>query len=115
MEMIIELQKSAMLRACKMVIGQTLVGRASFKELQDCLKLHLLTHFTTITLLTRGYFEVLFEEEEGARATRKLGAVKWNGWALSFSKYSALFRPNNQGAEKLLTHTIRVQFSDLHV
>jgi hypothetical protein len=97
------------------MIGRTLVGRASFKELHDCLKLHLPAPCSTITLLIRGYFEVLFEEEEGAKATRKLGAVKWSGWALSFSRYSTLFRPNEQGAEKLLTHSIRVQFPNLHV
>jgi hypothetical protein len=68
-----------------------------------------------VTLLTQGYFEVLFEKEEGARATRKLTVVEWSGWALSFSKYSTLFRPNEHGAEKLFTHTIKVQFSDLHV
>ncbi|CAM6067766.1 unnamed protein product [Sphagnum tenellum] len=60
-------------------------------------------------------FQVLFEKEEGARATRKLAAVKWSGWALSFSKYSALFRPNEHGAEMLLTHSIKVRFPDLHV
>ncbi|CAK9876822.1 unnamed protein product [Sphagnum jensenii] len=71
--------------------------------------------FSTVTLLTRGYFEVLFEQEEGAKAARKLVAVEWSGWALSFSRYSALFTPNEFGAEKLLTHSIKVQFPDLHV
>jgi hypothetical protein len=66
-------------------------------------------------LLTRGYFEVLFEKEEGARATRKFGIVEWSGWALSFSRYSAFFKPNEQGVEKLVTHSITVQFPDLHV
>jgi hypothetical protein len=59
--MVIELQKCAALRARKTVIGRTLAGRAFFKDLQDCLKLHLPTPFSTVTLLTRGYFEVLFE------------------------------------------------------
>ncbi|CAK9857534.1 unnamed protein product [Sphagnum jensenii] len=97
------------------MIGRTLAGRASFKDLQDCLRLHLPAPFLTVTLLTRGDFEVLFEKEEGARVTRKLVAVEWSGLALSFSRYSALFRPNEHGAEKLLTHSIKVQFSDLHV
>jgi hypothetical protein len=113
--MVIELQKNATLRAHKTVIGRTLAGKASFKDLQDCLRLHLPAPFSTITLLTRGYFEVLFEKEEGAKATRKLGAVEWSGCALSFSRYSALFRSNEHGAETLLTHSIKVQFSDLHV
>jgi hypothetical protein len=113
--MVIELQKNAALRARKIVIGRTLADKASFKDLQDCLKLHLSAPFSTVTLLTRGFFEVLFEKEEGAKATRKLGAIEWSGWALSFSRYSALFRPNEQGAEKLVTHSIRVQFPDLHI
>ncbi|CAM6027156.1 unnamed protein product [Sphagnum balticum] len=97
------------------MIRRTLAGRVSFKDLQDCLKLHLPAPFVTITLLTRGYFEVLFKKEEGVRATRKLAAIEWSGWALSFSKYSTLFRPNEHGMEKLLTHSIKVQFPDLHV
>jgi hypothetical protein len=113
--MVIELQKHAALKARKTVIGRTLAGRASFKDLHDCLRLHLPAPFSTFTLLTRGYFEILFEQEEVARATRKLGAVEWNGWALSFSRYSAFFRPNEHGAEMLLTHSVKVQFPDLHV
>jgi len=77
--MVIELQKDATLRARKTMIGRTLAGRASFKDLQDCLRLHLPAPFSTFTLLTRGYFEILFEKEEGARATRKLGVVEWSG------------------------------------
>jgi len=63
---VIELQKNAALKTRKIVIGRTLVGRASFKDLQDCLRLHLPAPFLTVTLLTRGYFQVLFEKEEGA-------------------------------------------------
>ncbi len=114
LDMVLDMQKCAAQRACKTVIGRTLGGIASYKDLVDCLKLHLPAPFVTITLLTRGYFKILFEEEEGARATRKLAAVEWSGWALSFSKYSKNFRPNEQGAEKLLTHSIKVQFPDLH-
>jgi hypothetical protein len=113
--MVLDLKKCAAQRVRKTVIGRTLEGRASHKDLVDCLKLHLLAPFATITLLTRGYFEILFEDEEGAKATRKLAAVEWNGWALSFSKYSEKFRSNELGAEKLLTHSIKVQFPDLHV
>ncbi len=42
-------------------------------------------------------------------------AVEWSGWALSFSRYSAPFRPNEHGAEMLFTHSIKVQFPDLHI
>jgi hypothetical protein len=114
LDMVLDMQKCAAQRARKTVIGRTLGGKASYKDLVVCLKLHLPAPFVTITLLTRGYFEILFEEEEGARATKKLAAVEWSGWALSFSKYSENFRPNEQGAEKFLTHSIKVQFPDLH-
>jgi hypothetical protein len=78
-EMVIEMQKCAAQKARKTIIGRTLGGKATFKALQDCLKLLLPAPFSTITLLTRGYFEILFEDEEGARATRKLAAVEWSG------------------------------------
>jgi hypothetical protein len=83
-------------------------GKVTFKALQECLKLHLPAPFSAVTLLTRGYFEILFEDKEGARATRKLPAVDWNGWTLSFSKYSVSFKPNIQGAEAHLTHSVKV-------
>jgi len=89
-------------------------GRASFKVLQECLKLHLPVTFVSATLLTRGFFLIFFEDEEGAASTRKLAVVEWNGLNLSFSKYNPNFDANAQGAEALLTHTIKVQFSDLH-
>jgi len=50
--MVIELQKNTALKARKTVIERTLVGRASFKDLQDCLRLHLPAPFLTVTLLT---------------------------------------------------------------
>lgn len=98
----------------KIVIGRTLGGRVTIKALNDCLKLHLLTSFISTTLLTKGYFEILFENEDGAKATRKLTTVKWSGLNLSFSKYMLNFDANSQGAETLLTHTIKVQFPNLH-
>jgi hypothetical protein len=78
------------------------------------LKLHLSATFVSITLLTRGFFLILFEDEEGATITRKLAMVEWNGFSLSFSRYNPNFDANAQGAEALLTHTIKVQFLDLH-
>jgi hypothetical protein len=107
-DMVLEMQRNAALKASRSVIGRTLGGKATFKVLQDCLRLHLLVPFSTITLLTRGYFEILFEDEEGAKATRKLATMDWNGWTLSFSKYSTSFRPNTQAAEAHLTHLVKV-------
>ncbi|CAM6003142.1 unnamed protein product [Sphagnum balticum] len=112
-DMVQDLKKCEAQRARKTVIRRTLGGRASHKDLVDCLKLHLPAPFVTVTLLTRGYFEILFEDEEGAKATRKLAAVEWSGWALSFSKYSENFRPNELGAEKLLTHSIKAKEKQL--
>ncbi|CAK9871125.1 unnamed protein product [Sphagnum jensenii] len=96
------------------VIGRTLGGRATFKTLHECLKLHFPVSFISATLLTRGYFLILFKNEEGAIATRKLTSVEWSGLNLSFSKYTPSFDINAQGAEALLMHTIKVQFPDLH-
>ncbi len=42
-------------------------GRATFKGLLDCLKLHLPAPFNSVSFLTRGYFEVLFELQERGR------------------------------------------------
>jgi len=89
-------------------------GRTSFKALHECLKLHLPTSFASTTLLTRGYFLILFDSEEVAIATKKLTTVNWSELSLSFSKFSPNFNASAQGAETLLTHTIKVQFPDLH-
>jgi hypothetical protein len=70
--------------------------------------------FNSISLLTRGYFELLFENEEGAKATKRLAVVEWSGLGLSFSRYIPNFDSSSQGAEAQLTHAIKVQFPDLH-
>ncbi len=49
------------------------------KALQDCLKLHLLVSYTSVILLIRGFFEILFTDEEGAKFIRKIIAVEWSG------------------------------------
>ncbi len=113
-EMVIEMQVSAAKKARRTVIGRTLGGRASFKMLQESLKLHLPASFISATLFTKGFFLILFEDEEGATATKKLATVEWSGLSLSFSRYNPNFDANAQGAEALLTHAIKVQFPDLH-
>jgi hypothetical protein len=70
--------------------------------------------FISATLLTHRYFLVLFENEEGAIYTRKLTTVEWSGLSLSFSRYTPNFDANAQRVEALLTHSIKVQFPDLH-
>jgi len=82
----------------------------TFKTLHECLKLHLPVSFISTTLLTRRYFLIFFEIEEGAMATRKLTLVEWSGLSLSFSRYTPNFDASAQGAKALLTHTIKVQF-----
>jgi hypothetical protein len=89
-------------------------GRASFKALHECLKLHLPTSFASTSLLTRGYFLILFDSEEGAITTKKLTTVDSSELNLSFSRFSPDFDASAQGAEALLMHTIKVQFPDLH-
>jgi hypothetical protein len=109
--MVSEMQDNAALKARRMLIGRTLGRRPSFKAL---LKLHLPTTYVFTTLLTRWYFLIAFENEEGAIATRKLTTVDWSGLSLSFSRFSLDFDSSAQGAEALLTHTIKVQFPDIH-
>jgi len=113
-EMVIEMQGNAAKKARRTVIGRTLGGRASFKALQECLKLHLPATFVSVMLLTRGFLLILFEDEEGATSTKKLATVEWNGLSLSFSRYNPNFDANAQGAEALLAHTVKVQFPNLH-
>jgi len=69
-DLVVVMQESMAKKARRTVIGKTFGGRATFTALFDCLKLHLPTPFNSVSLLTRGYFEVLFENEEGAKATR---------------------------------------------
>jgi hypothetical protein len=107
-EMVSEMQSSAATKARRMVIGRTLGGRPSFKALHECLKLHLPATYVSTTLLTRGYFLIAFENEEGAIAARKLTTVDWNGLSLSFSRFSLDFDSSAQGAEALLTHSVKV-------
>jgi hypothetical protein len=113
-DLVSTMKESAAKKAKRTVIGRTLGGRATLKSLLDCLKLHLPIPLVSITLLTRGYFEILFEEEKGAKATRRLTAVEWSGLSLSFSRYAPNFDASAQGAKAQLTHAIRVQFPDLH-
>jgi hypothetical protein len=113
-DLVVEMQESAVKKAKRTVIGRTLGGRATFKALFDCFKLHLPAPFNLVSLLTRGYFEIIFENEEGAKATRRLAAVEWSGLGLSFSRYIPNFDSSSQGAEAQLTHAIKVQFPDLH-
>ncbi len=112
--MMLEMQGNAAKKTRITVIGRTLGGRATFKALHECLKLHLLRLFISATLLTQGYFLFLFENEAGTISTRKLTTVEWSGLSLSFSRYTPNFDTSAQGAEALLTHTIKVQFPDLH-
>jgi len=106
------MQGAAAKKARRTVFGRTL--GASFKALHECLKLHLPSSFVSTTLLTRGYFLILFDKEEGAIATRKLTTVDWNGLSLSSSKFSPDFDASAHGSESLLIHSIKVQFLDLH-
>jgi hypothetical protein len=114
MELVLTMQENAAKKARRIVIDRTLGGRATFKTLLDCFKLHLPAPLVSTTLLTRGYFEILFEDEEGAKATWRLTVVEWSDLRLSFSRYIPNFDANSQGVEAQLTHAIKVQFPDLH-
>jgi hypothetical protein len=113
-DMVFEMQENATKKVRRTVIGRTLRGRATFKALHECLKLHLPASFISAMLLTWGYFNILLKNEDNAIATKKLTAVEWSRLSLSFSRYTLNFDANSQGAETLLTHTIKIQFPDLH-
>jgi len=108
------MRENAAKKARQTVIGRTLGGKATFKMLLNYLKLHLSTPPVSTTLLTRGYFEILFENEEGAKATQCLTTMEWNDLRLSFSRYIPNFDASSQGAEAQLTHASKVQFPDVH-
>ncbi len=59
--LVLTMQENAAKKVRRTVIGRTLGGKATFKTLLDCLKLHLPAPLVSIALLTRGYFEILFE------------------------------------------------------
>jgi len=60
-ELVSTMRENAAKKARQTIIGRTLGGRATFKTLLDCLKLHLLAPPVSTTLLTRSYFEILFK------------------------------------------------------
>jgi hypothetical protein len=75
-DMVAEMQEGATKKAQRMVIRRTIKSRPTIKALNNCLKLHLPTFFILATLLTRGFFEAFFSNEEGAKMTRKITAVE---------------------------------------
>jgi len=107
-DLVLTMQENVAKKARRTVIGRTLGGRVTFKTLFDCLKLHLPAPLVSVILLTRWYFEILLEDEEGAKATRWLTAVEWSGLGHSFSWYIPNFDASSQGAETQLTHAIKV-------
>lgn len=68
-DLVLTMQENVAKKARRTVIGRTFGGRATFKTLLNCLKLHLPAPLVSITFLTRGYFKILFKDEEGAKAT----------------------------------------------
>jgi hypothetical protein len=114
LDMVSAMQEGAARKAQRMVIRWTIEGRLTIKVLNDCLKLHLLTPFVSPTLLTRKFFEALFSNEEGAKVTQKITLVEWRGMNFFCSKYVLNFDSNTQVAEAMFTHTVKVQFLNLH-
>jgi hypothetical protein len=114
LEMVLEMQEDVVRKARRMVITRTLGSRRTIKALQDCLKLYLPASYTSVTLLIRGFFEVLFTDEEEAKFSRKITVMEWSSLNLSFSWYISTLDASVQGAETLFSHTIKVQFLDLH-
>jgi hypothetical protein len=101
-EMVLEMQEGVVCKARRMVIRKVVGGRPTIKALQDCLELHLPASYTSVTLLTRGFFEVFFTDEEGAKFAKKITTMEWSNLNLSFSWYITNFDANVQGVETLL-------------
>jgi len=80
----------------------------TIKVLNDYLKFHLPTLLVLATLLMCGFFEVLFLDEEGAKATWKITSVEWSGMNFFLFKYVSNFDSNIQRAEVMLMHTMKV-------
>ncbi len=97
------MQEGVVCKARRMVIEKALGGKPMIKALQDCLKLHLPASYTSITLLRRGFFEVIFTDEEGANFARKITTMEWSDLNLSFSQYIPNFDASVQGSETLLS------------
>jgi len=114
LNMVTIMQESAAKKTHKMVIGQTIRKRLMMKVLNDCLKLHLPTFFVLTTLLTCGFFEALFSNEEGAKAIWKITLVEWSDMNFFFSRYISNFDSNVQGVEAMFMHEVKVQFPNLH-
>jgi hypothetical protein len=87
----LELTLTNMVTQTKKMLIQKLMGKIlPFKELKDCLELHLHQSFYSIKLLTRGFFEVVFLEEEGTTRVRVMAVVEWEGLSMNFFKWHTL-------------------------
>jgi hypothetical protein len=95
--MVLEMQEGVVHKTRRMVIGRTLGGRPTIKALQDCFELYLHASYTSITLLTKGFFEVLFTDEERAKFARKIIAMEWSDLNFSFSRYIPNFDASYKG------------------
>jgi len=71
-------------------------------------------HGHPLVLLMCGFFEVLFLDEEGTKATRKITLVEWNDMNFFLFKYVLNFNSNTQRPEVMLTHIVKVSFPNLH-
>jgi len=50
------------------------------------------------------FFEVLFLDEKGAKATRKITSVEWSGMNFFLSRYVSNFDSNTQRAKVMQAH-----------
>jgi hypothetical protein len=91
-ELVLTMQENATKKARRTVIGRTLGGRTTFKTLLDCLKLHLPDPLVSIALLTRGYFEILFEDEDLQNVARLPQITSPGSPRLDRSPHKRIFR-----------------------
>lgn len=96
-----------------MVISRMIARRLTHKDVNKCMQLHLHTSFQKIKLLTRGFFEVTFNEKHKDFEPRKLAMVEYKDYTFQISKWKSQFNPSAPRAKLTLSYTFKAQFFDM--
>jgi len=94
LDIVIVMQEGAAIKVRKIIIRRTIGSKLRIKVLNDYLKLHLPTSLVLVILLMHGFFEVLFLDEEGTKATWNITLVEWIGMNFFLFRYVLNFDSN---------------------
>lgn len=108
LNIVVVMQKGTAIKLRRIIIEWTIGSRMTIKILNDYLKFHLPTSLVSATLLMRGFFEVLFLDEEWTKASQKITLVEWSGMNFFLFRYVLNFDSNTQRAEVMLMHMMKV-------